>query len=145
MGAGSRSFNKFGAPFTPYSVFTPPQRSFGGFGYESGPAGIGLPGPNWGAAAAGVGGQGVPSGFPQKALDWVLKNPDALLAGVSMISNARRNAKADKLRQQALKTQQARAKETAELRKKMIAELSGMDDVAAPRVSLRDPNNPYGR
>lgn len=158
MGIGSSGFNRFsmgGASTQSPWVIGPngtyqradelaPARSFGGFGYQSGPGGMGVPGADWGAAA-GIAGQGAPGqGFGKQALDWLLKNPDVALAGVSMVSNARKNAKADKLRKQALKIQQERAEETAGLRRKMIADLSG-EEVVAPRVSLRDRSNPYSR
>lgn len=97
-----------------------------------------------GTTAAAKGGVG---GLISKGADWLKKNPDLLLGGISTIASAAQANKANRMNEQMMQMALERYRAMEPVRKEMVARLSTLD----PRMSgvkgpdLRDPGNPYTR
>lgn len=120
----------------------------GGFGYTDLMGGGGFPGASgWGGGGAG-GGLDI-GGLLKKGAGWVAQNPDIILAGLSMLQNARQQSRADKRQEEMVQLARERHKANEPVRKALYERLArlgdgGTEDVA-PAMRLRDAGNPYQR
>lgn len=124
---------------------TMPTMGNGGLGYESSPP---IPAP-WDNAQPGAGGGG---GVLGDVWGWIKKNPEMILAGLSAIQGARRQGKADDLREEAIAFAREQDARREPFRAAVGSQLFGEDGAlkpmaAAPDFSdvFADAGNPFAR